>query len=183
MKEALMKKRYGIPAALLIALLAAGAVAATFSVIYVVKPKVLEPTSEKTSTGPFAVPAGGSFSKTAKLDLNLPGKYKLKYKLTGNGLVKSASATIVIDTDDEANGWLDGGNDEISKTISAVDKSVTFSASKVGSGQKAQKITVSGTVVDKTLATIKMISAGDDDPTAREKGTATLKVSMEPSKA
>jgi len=95
-------------------------------------------------------------------------------------LLKNESAKVVIDTDDD---WSTTG-DQITKDITGLGdaNAVTFSASNVGSGDKIQKITVSATARDKTLATIKY-SKGDDDPSANVRGTATLSVVMEPSKA
>jgi len=175
-KEALMKKRYGVPAALLVLLIAGGVAAAAFTAVFIVKPTVQYPTSEKKTVS-FTVPAGGSFSKTATLDLALPGSYDLEYKLVGNGndLLKSESATVKIDLDD------DGDYDETgeSKTISSISDSVTFS--NVSKGQYESEITISATARDKTLATVGW-SSGDQDLTISSKTTA-LAVKMEPTKA
>jgi len=176
MKEKLMKKRYGVPAALLVLLLVAGVAAATFSAVFIVKPTVRHPTSEKKTVS-FTVPAGGSFSKTATLDLALPGSYDLEYRLVGDGndLLKDESATIKIDLNDDG----DYADDGESKNISSLEESVTFSS--VSGDQYESEITVSATARDKTLVTVGW-SDGDQDLTISSK-TTVLQVEMEPTKA
>jgi len=175
-KEALMKKRYGVPAALLVLLIAGGVAAAAFTAVFIVKPAVQYPTSEKKKVG-FKVPAGGTFSKTATLDLALPGKYDLEYQLVGDGkdLLKSESATVKIDLNDDGD-YADSGE---SKTISSLNDSVTFSG--VSKGQYESEVTIGATARDKTLVTVGW-SDGDQDLTISSKSTV-LKVEMEPTKA
>jgi len=171
-----MKKRYGVPAALLVLLIAGGVVAAAFSAVFIVRPTIQYPTSEKKTVG-FTVPAGYTFSKTATLDLALPGSYDLEYKLTGDGndLLKDESATVKIDLNDDGD-YADSGE---SKTISSLDESVTFS--NVSKGQYESEITLSATARDKTLVTVGW-SDGDQYLTISSK-TTVLAVKMEPTKA
>jgi len=176
MKETLMKKRYGVPAALLVLLVVAGVAAAAFSAVFIAKPTVQYPTSEKKTVS-FKVAAGGTFSKTATLDLALPGKYDLEYKLVGDSkdLLKSESATVKVDLNDDG----DYADANESKTISSLNDSVTFSG--VSGGQYETEVTISATARDKTLVTVGW-SDGDQDLTISSK-TTVLKVKMEPTKA
>jgi len=177
MKEALMKKRYGVPAALLITLLAAGVAAAGFTYVYKVTATVQEPKSEQKSIS-FKVPAGGSFSKTEKFDVALPGSYDLKYKLKGDttGILAHESATIVLDKDKD---WSTTG-DQISKTLSSIGDTATFSG--ISDKDFQTKITISADAVDHVLATASW-SSGAQDLDPGTKGKSTLSVELEPTKA
>jgi len=177
-KEALMKKRYGVPAALLITLLAAGAVAAAgFTYVYKTTATVQEPKSEQKSIS-FNVPAGGSFSKTETFDVALPGTYDLTYKLEGDsvGLLTNESATIVLDMDKD---WSSTG-DQTTKSISTIGGTVTFSS--VSDKDFQAKITISANAVDHVLATASW-SSGAQNLNPGTKGTPELRVMLKPTKA
>jgi len=178
MRDALTKTRYGIPAALLIALLATGAVAAaSFTWVYKVNTTVQEPKSEQKKVS-FKVPAGGSFSKTAKLDVALPGSYDLKYTLKGDtvGILKHETANLVLDKDKD---WSTTG-DQISKTLSSVGDTATFSS--ISDKDFQVKITISADAKDHVLATASW-SSGAQDKDPGVKGKPTLSVKLEPTKA
>jgi len=177
MKEALTKTRYGVPAALLVALLAVGTAAAAFTYVYKVTATVQEPKSEQKSVS-FNVPAGGSFSKTTKLDVTLPGTYDLKYKLEGDtvGLLTNESATIVLDKDKDFSTT----GDQITKSIAGIGNTKTFSG--ISDKDFQTKITISANAVDHVLATASWSKQAQDlDPAT--KGTPELRVTLEPTKA
>jgi len=179
MRDALTKTRYGIPAALLIVLLATGAVAAaSFTWVYKVNTTVQEPKSEQKKVS-FKVPAGGSFSKAAKLDVALPGSYDLKYKLKGDtvGILEHETAKIVLDMDKD---WSSTGDQIGPKTISTIDGTVTFSS--ISDEDFQAKITISADAQDHVLATASW-SSGPQDKNPGVKGKPTLSVELEPTKA
>jgi len=83
MKEKLMKKRYGIPALALILAIALSGAAIAGTWVYKTSVTIQKPKSERKKVS-VKVSTGEHFSKTAKLDLALPGSYNLKYKLSGD---------------------------------------------------------------------------------------------------
>jgi len=177
MKEKLMKKRYGVPALALILVIAlSGAAIAGFTYVYKVTTTVQEPKSEQKSVS-FSVPAGGSFSKTAKLDVALPGSYDLKYTLKGDtvGILKHETAKLVLDKDKD---WSTTG-DQISKTLGSVGDTATFSS--ISDKDFQVKITISADAKDHVLATASW-SSGTQDKDPGVKGKPTLSVKLEPTK-
>ena len=177
MIKALKKTRYGIPSLLAI-LVASGIAAATFTAVYVLTPTVQYPTSE-TDMESFNVASGYSFTKTKILDLALPEAYDLKYNLSGDSgdILSGESAIIIIDKDED----FATTGDQTTKTISALGGTVTFSNVSDTDGQVAQKITISATARDATLATVSWTSSNQSLSLAT--ATTTLTVSMEPTKA
>jgi len=177
MKEKLMKKRYGIPALALILAIALTGAAVAGAWVYKVTTTVQEPKSEQRSVS-FKVPAGGSFSKTAKLDVALPGSYDLKYTLKGDtvGILKHETAKLVLDKDKD---WSTTG-DQISKTLSSVGDTATFSS--ISDKDFQVKITISADAKDHVLATASW-SSGAQDKDPGVKGKPTLSVKLEPTKA
>ena len=158
-------------------MLATGTAAAAFTYVYKVTATVQEPKSERKSVS-FNVPAGGSFSRTEKFDVSLPGTYDLTYKLEGDtvGLLINESATVVLDMDKD---WSTTA-DQASKSISTIGGTVTFSS--VSDEDFQSKITISAGAVDHVLATASW-SSGAQNLDPGTKGTPELAVTLEPTKA
>jgi len=183
-----MKKRYGVPAALLIALVAAGVAAAgTFYAIWSAEITVEKPKTETFSTTK-TLQTGESWDPAAKqLDFYLPATYDLNVKLDEDGdgtdLLVKEKAILKIDLDDdgiydEAATDVTGYDmDEPSKTLSD-DPSKTKTFQDIPSGEHKIKVDVSATARDKTMATVGYTS-GDDDRGASSSKTDLI-VSMEP---
>jgi len=179
-----MKKRYGVPAALLIALVVAGAAAAgTFYAIWSAKITVEKPKTETYSTTK-TLQSGESWNPAAKeLDFYLPATYNLKVKLNETkDILTGEDAVLKIDLDEdgtyeEAKANVQGYNMAEPK-LTLVGDPATDKFSSIPKGAHKLKVDVGSIQAkDKTMATVKGLSG---DVTGPSTSDTKLVVSMEP---